>query len=55
MSASKPFLASFDGECAECGGDIEAGYDRIAMLDGEAVHVDCVPDDDDDTLTTFPL
>lgn len=43
MGASRPFPASYDGECAECDGAIYEG-DDIVMLDGEALHEDCAPE-----------
>lgn len=42
--ASKPFTASYHGECGECAFDIDEG-DEICMLDGVAVHEACVPSD----------
>lgn len=39
-SASRPFMASYDGDCGECGGMIEEG-DMIRMLDGVAIHDEC--------------
>jgi hypothetical protein len=38
------FTAGYTSECGECGCDIEEG-DRARMIDGEAVHVDCVDPD----------
>lgn len=42
--ASRPFTASYHGTCAECLNDIDEG-DEVCMLDDEAVHEDCVPED----------
>lgn len=52
---SKPFLAQYDGHCAECGGGIVADVDEIVMDDGEAIHADCADVDDEPNLPTFPI
>lgn len=51
--ASKPFTAMFDSECPECGSDIQGDYDTIVMVDGEAVHQDCAPEEPESGLVTF--
>jgi hypothetical protein len=38
------FLASFPGECADCGYDFEPGTE-VRYVDGELYEVDCVPTD----------
>ena len=51
---SKPFLASYDSRCAECGDEIVGDVDEIVMQDGEAIHADCAVDDEP-RLPTFPI
>lgn len=38
------FTAKYDGRCAECQETIYRG-DQLQMIDGQAVHADCTPDD----------
>lgn len=50
---SRPFTATFDSDCAECGARIVGDVDEIVMLDGEAIHEDCAPAPK--TPVTFPI
>ena len=50
----KPFVARYDGRCAECGDPINGGLDEIVMTDDGAIHLEC-DDESDDPLVTFPL
>jgi KaiC/GvpD/RAD55 family RecA-like ATPase len=46
-SSSRPalsgvFTARFDGECDECGGTIQEGWDEIRLKNSRPIHADCV-------------
>lgn len=43
MSAGK--LADFEGECPMCEDAIIPGTDRLVMVDGQWVHIECAADE----------